>query len=188
VDRRPDLIGMLILATVTAVGGGVLRDLLLRRDPVFLRDGAYALAIVLPAVAVFFFPRALLRRETAFKYFDAVGLGVFSAITAAVTYHAGVNPLAVLLVATVVGCAGGIVRDVIIGRASLVLSNELYVTPVLLGAGVLMVAERLGAPSGTAFYAAMAFTTGMRVAAIVWDWRLPRVLVAPGAEPPRWAE
>src|SRR4051812_43894784 len=134
VDRRPDLVGMMILAAVTAVGGGglrglllrrgggvlpgvgggVLRDLLLRREAVFLRDGAYAVAIVVPAVVVFFFPRAVLRREAAFKYFDAVGLGVFSAITASVTYHAGVSPLAVLLVATVVGCAGGIVRDLII--------------------------------------------------------------------------
>ena len=86
VDRKPDLVGMLILATVTAVGGSTLRDVLLRRDPVFLRDSAYAVAIVLPALVVFFFPRAVLRREGIFKYFDAVGLGVFSAMTAAVTY------------------------------------------------------------------------------------------------------
>src|SRR5437762_1166979 len=88
----------------------------------------------------------------------------------------GTAGFAVVGVGTVGGCAGGMVRDVIIGRPTLVLSNELYVTPVLLGAGVLMAAEALGAPRALAFYAAMVFTTGMRVVAIAREWRLPRVL------------
>src|SRR5687767_5746978 len=106
VDRRPDFVGMLILAASPAVGRGVLRIVVLRRDPLFLRDVGYPGVVLLSVTAVFLFPLHLLRRERVFRYFDAVGLGVFTASTAAVTWHTpGVNALSVLFVATAAGCA-----------------------------------------------------------------------------------
>src|SRR5208283_3790511 len=79
IDRRPDFVGMVILAGATAVGGGVLRDLIRQRQTFILTNGEYPLVIVLSAVVTFLFPRSVLRREQVFKYFDAIGLGVFSA-------------------------------------------------------------------------------------------------------------
>jgi len=176
VDRRPDFVGMLILATCAAAGGGVLRDVVLRRDILFLHDFHYPLMILLSVVAVCLFPGHLLRHERAFRYFDAVGLGVFSASTAAITWHTpGVNVLSVLFVATAAGCAGGVVRDLLIEKPTLVLANELYVTPAILGAGALIVAESLGVPAVAAFTIAMGITTLIRVMAIRWEWRLPRI-------------
>jgi uncharacterized membrane protein YeiH len=175
-DRRPDFVGMLILAASTAVGGGILRDVVLKRDIVFLQDMGYPLVIVLSVTAVFLFPLHLIRRERVFRYFDAIGLGVFSASTAAVTWHTpGVNPLSVLFVATATGCAGGVVRDLMIHKPTLVMANELYVTPAILGAAALMVAERLGAGPLATFAAAMIVTTTLRMLAIRFEWRLPRI-------------
>jgi len=177
IDRRPDFVGMLILASSTAVGGGVLRDVVLKRDILFLHDFAYPLVILLSVIVVFLFPIHLMRRERLFRYFDAIGLGVFSASTAAVTWHTpGVNPLSVLFVATATGCAGGVVRDLLIEKPSLVLTNELYVTPAILGAAALMVAESVGASYLLAFAIAMILTTVLRILAIHYDWRLPRIL------------
>jgi uncharacterized membrane protein YeiH len=125
---------------------------------------------------VFFFPAHLVRRERVFRYFDAIGLGVFSASTAAVTWHTpGVNALSVLFVATAAGCAGGVVRDVMIDKPTLVMANELYVTPAILGAAALMLAERLGASWSASFAVAMTVTTLLRVLAIHFEWRLPRI-------------
>ncbi|MDB5319079.1 MAG: hypothetical protein JWN40_710 [Phycisphaerales bacterium] len=176
IDRRPDFVGMLILASVTALGGGVLRDVILKRDILFLHDFAYPLMVLLSVIAVTMFPAHLLRRERVFRYFDAVGLGVFSASTAAVTWHTpGVNPLSVLFVATATGCAGGVVRDLMIEKPSLVLANELYVTPAILGAAALIFAEWLGATALVALFIAMSLTTAIRIMAIRWEWRLPRI-------------
>src|SRR3954469_13986002 len=184
-DRRPDFVGMLILATSAAVGGGVLRDVVLKRDILFLHDIGYPLVVLLAVAAVCIFPFHFSKRERTFRYFDAIGLGVFSASTAAVTWHTpGVNALSVLFVATVTGCAGGVVRDLLIDKPTLVLANELYVTPAILGAGALMIAERLGAPEPASFIVAMLVTTLLRMCAIRFDWRLPRIpAIHPAAEP-----
>jgi uncharacterized membrane protein YeiH len=175
-DRRPDFVSMLILAASTAVGGGILRDVVLKRDILFLQDVGYPLVILLSVTAVFMFPLHLLRRERVFRYFDAIGLGVFSASTAAVTWHTpGVNVLSVLFVATAAGCAGGVIRDLMIDKPTLVMANELYVTPVIVGAAALMLAERMGASLPGAFAVAMTVTTSLRILAIRLDWRLPRI-------------
>ncbi|MGE5609034.1 MAG: trimeric intracellular cation channel family protein [Bacillota bacterium] len=176
-DKRPDFIGMLMLAGATAIGGSILRDVILNRDVLLLRDWGYPLVILGSVVVTFFFPHQLSRRESIFKYFDAVGLGVFSAITATVTWNTpGINPLSVLFIATITGCAGGVIRDVIIKKETLVLSNELYVTPVMVGAASLMAAQALGVNPTVAFVIAMVVTTGLRLLSIRYDWRLPRVL------------
>ena len=175
-DRRPDFVGMLVLAAATAAGGSVFRDVVLNRDVVILRDWGYPLAIIGSTLVTFLFPASVGRRERLLRYFDAVGLGVFSAFTASAAWRtAGMNPLSVLLVATLSGCAGGVVRDLIIRKETLILSNELYVTPMILGAAALMGVEALGAGQLAGFSTAMAVTTGIRLCAIRFDWRLPRL-------------
>src|SRR4051812_37747279 len=174
VDRRPDFVGMLIVATSAAVGGGVLRDVILKRDILFLHDVGYPLVVLLAVAAVCVFPFQFSRRERTFRYFDAIGLGVFTASTAAVTWHTpGVNALSVLFVATVTGCAGGVVRDLLIDKPTLVRANELYVPPAILGAGALMIAERCGLAEPGPFVVAMLVTTVLRTCAIRYEWRLP---------------
>jgi uncharacterized membrane protein YeiH len=186
IDRRPDFVGMLILASVTALGGGVLRDVILKRDILFLHDFAYPLMVLVSVIAVTLFPAHVVRRERVFRYFDAVGLGVFSASTAAMTLHTpGVSPLSVLFVATAAGCAGGVARDLMINKPSLVLANELYVTPAILGTAGLILAERLGASAQASFFVAMIVTTMLRMLAIRFEWRLPRIpAVAPAEKGP----
>jgi uncharacterized membrane protein YeiH len=175
-DRKPDFVGMLILATATAVGGSVFRDVVLNRDVVILRDWGYPLVIIASTAVTFLFPGSVGRRETLLRYFDAVGLGVFSAFTAsAACSMPGINPLSVLLVATLSGCAGGVVRDLIIRKETLILANELYVTPMIIGAAALMVVRALGAGELAGFSVAMAVTTGIRLCAIRFNWRLPRL-------------
>ena len=176
VDRRPDFVGMLILAGATAVGGSVLRDVVLHRDVMILHDYGYPLVILLSVIATCLFPATLCRRERVFKCFDAIGLGSFSAITANAAWGVeGIHPLSILFVATFTGCAGGVIRDLLIQKETLVLANELYVTPVVVGAAGLMVARALGLGELAGFAVAMPLAAGIRLMAIYWDWRLPRI-------------
>ncbi len=187
IDRRPDFVGMVLLAGATAVGGGVLRDIILRREAFIVHDWGYPAVILASVVVTFLFPAMVVAREKLLRYFDAVGLGVFSAVTASALWQTpGTNPLSVLFIATFTGCAGGVIRDLLIDKPSLVLQNELYVTPVVIGAAGLMLVCSLGAGELTGFFTAMLLTTILRCVAIYRDWRLPRILAldpSPRAEP-----
>jgi uncharacterized membrane protein YeiH len=167
------------------VGGGVLRDLILQRQTFILTNGEYPLVIVLSVVITFLFPRSVLRRERVFKYFDGIGLGVFSALTASALWQSPqANPLSILFIATFAGCAGGVIRDVLINKPSLVLQNEVYVTPVVIGAAGLMAVRLCGGGEMPSFLTAMLLTTGIRFAAIRYDWRLPRLFFVHAKEVP----
>ena len=176
-DRKPDIVGMLILAAATAIGGSILRDAILGRAPIVFTDQGYPLVILLSVLITFFFPVSMLKNAHLFQYFDAVGFGIFSAITA--NYAWGIvhyHPLSVVLIATLCGCAGGIVRDLIIQKPTVVLSNELYLTPVVLGVvGLILVRHFIGFGEITGFFTAFIITITIRIGAIIYDWRLPRV-------------
>lgn len=178
-DRKPDFVGMLMLAGATAIGGSILRDAILDRPAVTLRDPGYAYVILAAAVVTFFFPSSILKNGQLFQYFDAVAFGIYSAITA--TYAWGTlhyHPLSVVLIAMFTACAGGIVRDLIIQKPTVVLSNELYLTPIVLGACMLMLTRYFwGFGEIAGFFTGFLTTLIIRIGAIVFDWRLPQILV-----------
>lgn len=177
VDKRPDFVGMLILASATAVGGSVVRDCILNRDVLLLRDWGYPLAILFATLMTFLFPASVVRRQSIFKYSDAIGIGIFSAITASVAWETTphITPLAILLIACITGCAGGVIRDLMVGKTTLVLSNELYVTPIIFAAAGLMTVQSLGGNTLAGFFTALIVATGIRLLAIRFNWRLPRL-------------
>ncbi len=178
-DRKPDIVGMAILAGATAVGGSTIRDLVLGRQVMCLRDINYPLVILLSVVVTFLFPNSLRKRERIFMLSDALGLGTFAALTAEAAWNtADMNWLSVLMVATFTGCAGGVIRDVVAQKRTLVLNNELYVTPIIIGAAGLMLARVMGAGNLGGLFTAMSITIGVRLLAIAFDWRLPRVFVS----------
>ncbi|MDR1963423.1 MAG: TRIC cation channel family protein [Planctomycetaceae bacterium] len=177
IDRSPDIVGMLILASATAVGGAVLRDTILNRDVIVMIDPMYSVMILLSVIVTFFFPSKLLRSDKLFQYFDAVGLGVFSGVTASVAWGTfQMNPISVIMIACFGGCAGGVVRDLVIQKPTVILSNELVVTPVILGAISLMVTESLGYGELAGFIAAVLVCTTLRIIAIITNLRFPRIM------------
>ncbi|MDR1957577.1 MAG: trimeric intracellular cation channel family protein [Planctomycetaceae bacterium] len=176
VDRRPDFVGMLILAAATAIGGGMFRDMALNRSPVALHDIGYPLVILACVCITFFFPVWILRRRELFKYFDAVGLGAFSVFTTLAAWKAGLNPFALIMIAGFSSCIGGVVRDVIIQKPTIILDNDLYITPMVLGCIGFMATTSLGACEPVASATAFFVTVGLRIASMIWDIRLPRVL------------
>lgn len=179
IHRRLDLAGVTMLAGATAIGGGLIRDALLGGRAGMLRDWRYPAVILASALVAAAFPRKLAEKETFFRYFDAMGLGIFSAIGATIALQSGLGFLWAMFVACITGAGGGVVRDVLLGEVPLVLYREIYITAVVFGAAVLWISRQfLGVGELTGFFLGMTITIAIRVVAIWRAWSLPRVNLA----------
>jgi uncharacterized membrane protein YeiH len=187
VRKGLDLVGVLVLAAVTGLGGGVIRDLMIGAVPVaLLTDWRYLTTAGLAAALVLFaqHPRVLghgvpLRRRiplsTAFLVADSATLGCFavSGTAKALNYGVALVPAALMGVVTAVG--GGVLRDVLVNEVPTVLRRELYAVPALVGALVVAASDRY-VPAATALgFVAAALTMALRILAVRKDWhaRLP---------------
>ncbi len=181
-SRRPDIVGLAILATATAVGGGIVRDAILSRRAIMLEDPVYLTVILMTVCISALFPKLLRRGETFFQYADAIGLGIFSAIGATLAVDNGLNPLSVLFIAGITGAGGGIIRDILLSQTPIVLYREIYILPVLAGAGCLQIVRHYGGSTQWAFVVAAVVTIAIRFPAIWFKWSLPRLSLAAGEE------
>ena len=174
--KKPDIVGMTVLAGATAIGGSVVRDVILNREVLMLYDLAYPLIILASVFIAFLFPSSLRRNQTFFKYFDAVGLGVFAAIGADIAWQTpGINIVSVVFIAAISGSGGGVIRDVLLNEMPLVLYKEIYVSAVVVGATAFMITTKLTADPTTGFVVGMAVTIAIRTMAIWRNWSLPRL-------------
>lgn len=172
--KKMDIFGVTVVATVTAVGGGTLRDLLLGRVPPFwVADPGYILAILFAAVATFLCARKMRHHMPQLLVADALGLAVFTVIGSKVAVAANTNPLIAAIMGVMTGALGGILRDVLCNEVPLILRREVYATASLGGALVYVAGTRLHLDQSTIVPLAMAVTLLTRLAAIKWRLSLP---------------
>lgn len=189
--KHLDLIGVLVLGVVTAVGGGTLRDLLLDRHPVFwIAEPWYIVVAAGAAVSTFLFVRgghpSRAARMKALLYADAAGLAFFAVSGAQIAERLGQNLLIAILMGTMTGTAGGAIRDVLTAEIPLVMrKSELYATAAAAGATAYLVLHVLGVPYGVSALIGMATTLLLRLAAIRWKLELPTLQMAPDDPPAR---
>ncbi len=174
VRKEMDLFGVLVLAFLTAVGGGTLRDLILDAPVFWLADTLSLILCAIGGLAAFFLHRPL-EGFRPLRWADAAGLALFSVAGAAKAASLGHGFVIVLIMGTMTASAGGLLRDVVANRVPvLLLPGELYATAALLGAGVYGALHFTGVPEGPAFAAGMAAAFGLRAAAIVFNLTLPK--------------
>ena len=174
-QKRYDLVGILVLATVTGVGGALLRDgiFLQAGPPAVVQDGRYLLAVLAGAGAAAFFARQLHRLRAPFIIADAIALGLYAVVGAQKTLAAGLPPLAATLVGVVNAIGGGILRDVLVREEPLIFRpSELYALAALAGC-VLFVSLTvwLQAPAPVAASIGIGVTIAVRLLAIRLGWR-----------------
>jgi uncharacterized membrane protein YeiH len=173
--KRLDLLGVIVLGLVTAVGGGTIRDLLLDRQPIFwLADPAYLIVIVSAALLTVAYVRWRPPPAATLLYADALGLALFSVAGAQVAERAGLPAISGIVLGTVTGSAGGVVRDVLSAEIPLVLRRgNLYASAAILGTGGYFVLVSAGAPRGLATWIGMIIVAAVRLASITWGLQLP---------------
>jgi uncharacterized membrane protein YeiH len=173
--RRLDLIGVVALAAVTAVGGGTLRDVLLDRHPIFwLADAAYLAVILISALATVIYVRFARVPGALLDVADALGLAMFSVAGTQVAERSGMPAVSCVLLGTVTGSAGGAIRDVLTARVPQVLHvGNLYATAAIAGTSLYVALARLGVPAPVASISGMVVIAAVRLVAIRWGLTLP---------------
>jgi uncharacterized membrane protein YeiH len=173
--KRMDVVGFALLGTVTGIGGGTLRDLLLGQGPVFwVHQPAYLVVCIIVSCAVFLTAHIPQSRYRLLLWFDAVGLALFAVTGAERALLAGSGSLVAIAMGVITATFGGIIRDVLGNEAPVVLSREVYVTAALVGATVFVVLSSFGSGRESALGAGLAAGLIVRGMALRRGWSLPR--------------
>lgn len=177
IDADLDLLGVGVLGIMTALGGGITRDLLVNSVPVALRsttDVSVALAGVAVGIALGRLGDDLTDHSLVLLP-DAVGLSAFATTGALVAADAGLSAFGVVVLATVTGVGGGLVSDVLLQRVPFVLVEDFYATCALVGGVVFWTATSVGVGDGPSAAVCAAVVLGLRTLAIRREWELPTV-------------
>jgi uncharacterized membrane protein YeiH len=175
VRRSLDPVGVLVLAIVTATGGGTLRDVLMDRHPIFWISSPWFIGVsALAALVTWLWVRKYPPPDRALAYADALGLAFFSIAGAQIAEAGGLAPFAATIMGAITGCAGGLIRDVLVAEVPLVFrQSELYVTACVAGVALYLGLKGLGLPVELASVAGMATIAVIRLASIRWGITLP---------------
>jgi uncharacterized membrane protein YeiH len=173
-SRGLDLFGVIVIAAMTAIGGGTLRDLLLHRYPLFwITHAQYLTVIIASALLTVGYVRVRPPPGQALLVADAFGLALFALSGAQVAEVAQCPPLIVVLMGTMTGVAGGVLRDVITAQVPLILRRDLYATAAIAGVALYLLLQACGLQRSWAFGAGMVVVVALRLLAIRWGLQLP---------------
>lgn len=169
---RQTFVTMAFFALVTGVGGGSVRDLLIGAPVFWVRDPWVAPVCLAVALVAWFTPRRWWERPV-LEWADAFGLGAYAVLGTAKALAWGVAPVPAVLMGVMTGCVGGIIRDVLAGRPSILMRPELYVTAAALASALCAGGAALGLPNAVVWPVAALAGFGLRGAAIRWKLGLP---------------
>lgn len=182
--KQLDIVGFLFLATVTGIGGGTVRDLIIGAPVFWVQQHAHIVGCVLAATVTFFTAHLLESRYRWLLWLDAMALAAYGVFGAYKGLVATGSPVVAVAMGMLTGTFGGILRDVLAGEPSALLRKEIYITAAMLGAGVFVLAYTAGLArpyaAGLGFVAAF----GIRGGALAFGWTLPAYKSRPGRPPP----
>jgi uncharacterized membrane protein YeiH len=170
-----DLLGVLVLGTVTATGGGTLRDVLLGDFPPFcFKNETYLYISLAVSLLVFLQHRRFDALKNPLLYFDAVGLGTFVVIGTGKALDFNMGFIGAVTMGIMTATAGGVIRDVLSNRIPLILRKEVYASACLAGAALMTVLHRTPLPPSLVASLAALTVIALRLLAIRHNWSLPK--------------
>ncbi|MBQ7360085.1 MAG: trimeric intracellular cation channel family protein [Lachnospiraceae bacterium] len=187
VRKRVDLFGVLVLGVITALGGGLLRDVILGQiPPAMFVNKRFVLMALVTSLLVFVVARAFKDRYLSSEVlidqinnvFDALGLGAFAVIGSQVAISAGYkdNMLLVVCMGMITGIGGGLIRDLMVMEIPFVLRHRVYAVAAITGAILFAVLDRIAVPEWIAVFAGVVWVFGMRMLATKYKWNLPKAI------------
>ena len=177
IEKKFDIVGIIILATITGLAGGTIRDIIIGKvPPNSIADPAYIAITVATGIVIFLLFSRLKKHWNLFLKFDAIGLGVFTIIGATFAYNIfGLNFLAIAFAGIVTAIGGGILRDVFVQDTPIIFVKELYASASLIGVVVFYFILVFDGSLYLATILGIIITTGLRMVAMKFNWNLPRV-------------
>ncbi len=177
IEANLDVFGVLVLSFATALGGGVIRDLLIgATPPASIRDPRYPIAAFLGGLFAFFLHQAVRQVPVNLMVMlDAAGLALFAVSGAAKALNYGITSFMAVLMGTITGVGGGTTRDIFLARIPAILRVDVYAVAALVGATVMMITLRKGLPRVWAMIAGATACFLLRMLAFSQHWSLPKV-------------
>lgn len=170
-----DLFGILAIAFITACGGGIARDLCIGAiPPAGLADWRYLLTSVIAALLTIVAYPWVERLTYPVRLFDAMGLGLFAVYGAHKALLFGANTEVAILLGVITAVGGGMARDVLLARVSVVLQKEIYASAALLGAALAVIGEHFQWPAVWSTWLPILACFGLRFLSLRYHWNLPR--------------
>jgi len=176
IEHKSDFVGIILLATITGLAGGIIRDVVMGQFPNSFADPTYVIITAASGVCIFFLYSRLKKHWNLFLKFDAFGLGIFTIIGGTFAYNLfGLNFLPIIFAGVITAIGGGILRDVFVIQVPIVFVKELYVTASFIGIFVFYFVLYFGGELYIATIIGIVIATGVRLTAMKFNWNLPRV-------------
>ncbi|MEO0570110.1 MAG: trimeric intracellular cation channel family protein [Bacteroidota bacterium] len=175
-DKRLDLFGVLIIAFVTAIGGGTLRDLLIGNTPVvWMRDATYMITIGITVIIAIIFSGLLKYLRKSLFLFDTIGIGLFTMIGIEKGLEVGLLPIMCIALGTMTASFGGVLRDILCNEIPVIFRKEIYATACIVGGLSYFLLDTVGFPERYSYIAAILMVILIRLLAVRFGISLPNI-------------
>ncbi len=175
VQKRLDPFGVLIIAFVTSIGGGTVRDLLIGDTPVaWMRDVNYCLLILVTSLLALYFKTQVKKFKVTLFLFDSLGLGLFTLVGVQKGIVFGLDPGICVALGTITGCFGGVIRDTLLNTIPLVFRKEIYATASILGGVLYFGLLKINLDADIAKIVIIAFIVTLRIVVVRYKLALPK--------------
>ena len=173
-NKKMDPFGVFIIAFVTAVGGGTLRDVLIGRTPVgWMLDLKYVYIIITGFVLAIIFRKKFDRLRTSLFLFDTIGLGVFTLIGLEKGINIGLHPVICIALGTMTACFGGVIRDILCTEIPVIFRKEIYATICILGGIIFFLLRKFNLNNDILYLTTSLVIISVRLMAVKFKWYLP---------------
>jgi len=174
-ERKLDLFGALVIAFVTAAGGGTLRDVMIGSTPVaWMMELNYLYLIVAAVILTYFFKARLLKLRMTFFLFDTIGIGIFTILNVQKTLDMGLSPAIAVIMGTVSAVFGGVIRDILCNEVPLIFRKEVYATACMIGAVCYLIFSNY-MDQGLSMVLTVGIIIFIRIMAVKQKWSLPYI-------------
>jgi uncharacterized membrane protein YeiH len=173
-NKKLDTFGVYIIAFVTAVGGGTLRDVLIGRTPVvWMQDITYVYMITIGFFIALVFRKKLDKLRTSLFLFDTIGLGVFTLIGLERGIEVGLHPIICIALGTMTACFGGVIRDILCNEIPIIFRREIYATICIIGGLLFFALKHFNLNDDVLYLVTSVVIISIRLMAVKFKWYLP---------------
>ncbi|MDT0556590.1 trimeric intracellular cation channel family protein [Patiriisocius hiemis] len=173
--KKMDLFGIFIIAFVTAVGGGTLRDVLIDANVVWMRNLTFVYVIIISAIVAIIFREKLQYVKRSLFLFDTIGIALYTIVGIEKGIDANFPPLICIALGTMSACFGGVIRDILCNEIPIIFRKNIYATACILGGVAYFVLRKFGVGENLVVIISGSIVITMRLLAVTFNWSLPSI-------------
>ena len=173
--KHIDWFGAYIIGLVTAIGGGTMRDLLLDVTPFWMLDAKYFITTGVALISILLFKDKLIKFGSTLFLFDTIGLGLFTIVGITLSMNVGLPLWVCIVMGTITGCVGGVVRDVLLNEVPLIFRKDVYALACVAGGGIYFICDYFNVPTNITEIIAASTVIVFRLIAVKYHLHLPQL-------------